>query len=417
MKIIKIIKDKKGAALFTALIIIAVAATLSTALFAYSSNSILSASAKEDSKQIEFLARSGIESAIKVWDTITDKKEFKSYPVFLKSDGTYRGSSSNATTLQDDEIGYYTVEIDPSPIIPAGAPSDLILFTSTAHMNGQTLTKKAYLTETMSGFVDASNWYTDEGKLIPGKLHENDISYSIASVSGLLKKNDETLLWGSCNDTGEIPCTLDHILYFKTPSSKALNIDSDQKCMFIGKTIFFNMGINFTISNSKEVGFVVFSAAEIIVTGDINLIVNETGNGCINTVILKTHPEIQKYLDSVITSSGIKKMGKIYFIGDVYVSQYFHGTEQSRIKVISSGDAYYFDGITEDGFDFTKFAADLYLNNGSGNSGSRAIKAIYNEGLGDTYGSSPDDYLYYISSEVNSTPPVINTTRLIIWQN
>lgn len=414
---VKVIKDKRGAALFTALILIAVVATLAAALFAYSSNSILSASAKEDSKQIEFLARSGIESAIKAWDSITDKKEFKSYPVYLKSDGTYRGSATNTIEFQTDEIGYYIVEIDPTPVIPAGAPSDLILFQSTAYMNGQTLKKSAYLTETMSGVVDASKWYTEEGKLIPGKLHENDITYSLANVSGLLKKTSEPLLWGSCNDNGENPCTLDHTLFFKTPSSKALNINSAQKCMFIGKTIFFNMGINFTISNSKDVGVVVFSAAEIIVTGDINLIVNETGNGCINTVIFRTHPEIQKYLDSVITDSGIKKMGKIYFIGNVYVSQYFHGTEQSRIKVISSGDAYYFDGNDEYGFDFTKFAADLYLDNGSGNSGSRAIKAIYNEGLGDTYGSNPDDYLHLIDSEDDATPPVINTTRLIIWQN
>ncbi len=417
MKFMINIKDKKGAALFTALIIISVVATLATALFAYSSDSFISVSKKEDAKQIEFLARSGIESAIKVWDTISNDNELTSYPVYLNSDGTYRGSDTTAVDLRADEIGYYIITINPSPVIPDGAPSDLILFTSTAHMNGQTLTKSAYLTETMSGVVDASEWYTDEGKLIPGKLHENDISYSIASVSGLLKKTNEPLLWGSCKDNGEIPCTLDHIIFFKTPSSNALNIESNQKCLFIGKTIFFNMGINFTISNSKDVGIVVFSAAEIIVTGDINLIVNETGNGCINTVILKTHPAIQKYLDSVITDSGIKKMGKIYFIGNVYVSQYFHGTEQSRIKVISSGDAYYFDGITENGFDFTKFAADLYLDNGSGNSGSRAIKAIYNEGLGDTYGSNPDDYLYYIDNETNSTPPVINTTRLIIWQN
>lgn len=417
MKFIKIIKEKKGAALFTALIIIAVVATLATALFAYSSNSILSVSKKEDEKQIEFLARSGIESAIKVYDTVSNKNEITSYPVYLKSDGTYRGSDTNTITLQAGEIGYYTVTINPSPVIPAGAPSDLILFTSTAHMNGQTLTKKAYLTETMSGVIDASQWYTDGGVLIPGKLHENDISYSIASVSGLLKKTDEMLLWGSCNDNGEIPCTLDHILFFKTPSGNALNISANQKILFIGKTIFFNMGINFTISNSQDVGIVVFSAAEIIVTGDINLIINETGNGCVNTVILKTHTQIQKYLDSVITGSGIKKMGKIYFIGNVYVSQYFHGTEQSRIKVISSGDAYYFDGITDNGFDFTKFAADLYLDNGSGNSGSRGIKAIYNEGLGETYGSNPSDYLYHIDSAVNSTPPAINTTRLIIWQN
>jgi type II secretory pathway component PulK len=57
MIFLKVIKDKKGAALFFALIIIAVVATLATALFAYSSNSILGASQKEELKQIDFLAR------------------------------------------------------------------------------------------------------------------------------------------------------------------------------------------------------------------------------------------------------------------------------------------------------------------------------------------------------------------------
>lgn len=210
MKFPKIVRDKKGAALFTALILIAVAATLSTALFAYSSGSILDASYKEDAKQVEFLARSGIESAVKVWDEKNNMEKLVSFPVYLSSDGTYRGSDTDAVVYAENETGYYIVTIDPDPDdAPAGAPSDLVKFTSEAHMkNGQKSTKKAYLTESMSGVVDASDWYTDQGILIPGKLNDTDLRYSVANVSSLFKTNkfgDQTLLWGSCGDQGKCP--------------------------------------------------------------------------------------------------------------------------------------------------------------------------------------------------------------------
>lgn len=210
-----------------------------------------------------------------------------------------------------------------------------------------------------------------------------------------------------------MPCTLDHILFFEAPSSKALNIGADQKCMFLGRTIYFNMGINFTLSDKQDVGTVVFSGADIIITGDISLIINETGDGCINTVILKTHPEIEEYLYQVDGNP----MGRIFFMGNVYLSQFKHKTEEPRITVIPSGSSYYFDGITNGGFDFTKYVIDCYIDNGKGNSVSAGIRSFYNTNVGNIYGDDPESYLKKITSENDSVPPIINTNRMIIWQN
>jgi hypothetical protein len=400
------------------LIIIAIVATLATALFAYSSNSILSASIKEDSKQIEFLARSGIECAVKVWDSDPAKitKKFTSYPIYFKSDGSLRGSDQDTITYDEGEIGHCIITVNPDlqpdeipPDVPSDVAEELVLFTSTAFMNNQSVSKKVYMIERMSGVVDASKWYDDNGNIIEDRLHNS--GYTVESVSQILKRTDGTLFWGSC-DNNEDPCTLDHILLFEKPlNSNFLNIKPNQKCMFIGRTIYFNMGINFSDTSGKNIGIVTFSGADIIITGDINLVVNETGNGSVSTVILKTHPQIEQYLYTV---NG-KKMGKVYFMGDVFFTQYFHGTEQFREKVISSGEAYYFDGITYNGFDLTKMCIDMYLK-GSGNSGSRGIRSIYEHNIGASY-TDIDIYFKKIISGEEATPPGINTTRLLIWQN
>jgi hypothetical protein len=426
-----IIRDKSGAALFTALIIIVLVATLATALFAYASNSILAASAKEDTKQIEFLARSGIESAIKAWEYIPGQTEkLTTYPVYLKSDGTYRDSLTETIKLEAGEIGYYIVEIEPkSGNLPQGAPSDLVQFTSKAYVNGREYTKKAYVIESESGIVN-TDWIDDKGHLITKNLHPNDNTYKLADKNGdpaktastFIKENKDypSMLWGSCTDDGEKPCTLDHTLIIDKHGVEMLNINDNQHCFFLGKTIIFNMGINFTSKGKKIIDAIIFSAADIYIDGEIYLEINATGGEYINTVILKTHPAIEKYLYDVDVGDGvIKKMGRVTFNDNVYCSYYDNKGKMDKRVIITGGTSFYFNGIDNNGFDLMKYAADCrYYKNGYNNLPGIASHYTGNlGGLGATYYGKEDKYLRPYDDDDDIMLPLINTTRLIIWQN
>jgi hypothetical protein len=152
----KLLKDKNGAALTIAIILIVVSAFVVTALLWYASFSMNQLETKKSSERAEYIARSGIYAAYNTYfrnAAMFTQNETSAAPVYViktaAADGTetISFSSSSSTAVQNplpaNCIGYFIIEVQ-KQYIPYTGAQPAIRFVSTGTAGDMSMTVSAY---------------------------------------------------------------------------------------------------------------------------------------------------------------------------------------------------------------------------------------------------------------------------------
>lgn len=247
--------NQKALSMPTVLIVMMIVTVLGTALYAFSQNELLIATRSTDSKQAEYLARSGIEAALEWWKQEKPKPEgTKNFDrVYMKRDGTM---------LLDDpgheKVGYIDVTVEKD----ADGTWNI---TSEGTVNGITKTLKA----------SSGKFMTDEDL-----TNLDDPWYEWNSdTAGVIKKGPDY------SDDHEMPLYAHNAVAGVAiigSSGRTLNLDStgevgDYGVGYPAGALFFNSELN--LAQSTKVGFLVVAGEKIVFNRRVNIGSNFRGMG------------------------------------------------------------------------------------------------------------------------------------------
>ncbi len=377
----RIFKNKNGASLIAVLIIIFVAALLSTALYGYANTQMKQAVITDNMKQAEYLANTGIEATVKVFmerqaefdedfmkGTESKKSEVTTtYTYLLKNakdtdgDGigdywydthnphaSVGGINSNDAPDDDEIQGHYVVTVT-YPVPENGL--NTINFKATATYGGETIvngsthvptttggtvvTKEAYLIHNDETQIDAyaEGWYDNRGYALYNYDGGADhVSYSPSSVAGSFTElasdktyNNEMLYLYGRRVSGAITFPPVSNNTFKVGAievdrSGAMTTETD--IGFEGKSMHFQLPVDLSANHSAGEAYMLsLSARDIVFDAPVTLYVRRgLFTSSIGTAVFSApHGTGMRYADPS-TGSSEEKFLKVYFKGGVNLS-------------------------------------------------------------------------------------------------
>ncbi len=408
----RVIRDEKGIAMVVVLSIMFVVATFATALFTYSYNDLNFLKNDIAIEQAGYLARTGVEAAIKAYPmapTVIKDKDGGGgglARLYLMKDGRH--------LMEDDEDfdsaevkGYVDVEIthgqeavtlyageDPSMI-------DVVSFKGTAKIGNITQTAEAVTMSSVNGYE--MGWYNSSGL--------------IASPTGDQSSAADFQVNGIFTGTNSSTIKANYFMgSVKAPAPSAgvrLTLPEDNsknKVAWISQNLSVDMPIDLTVTNNARQKIMVLCGRNVDLKGEITLY---TGAYALmqrlGTVILNVSPDVAYIIDG-------KEYGKVFFQSDVYINVGRLFLSPVRYKIFSAGSAYYFRRTSAsglNGIDLLKYYSDV---KGQVSTGNTLVDIVNNISGAYTNKKYVADDMLEIHNLLEKVPPNPDTITTVVWK-
>ncbi|MGN0519976.1 MAG: hypothetical protein ACI4LB_04490 [Candidatus Fimenecus sp.] len=329
------LKDNRGVALSMVMILLSVMTVLGGVIYAYTMQSLKTLQFGTDRQKAEYLARSGIEASVfmyqdamlkyndvdEIKDFIdashddgndsTDETITTNWVYLLKDGSTYvdGGSGDEPTPPAEDYIGYYRVTITNDQKkyeMPNGSGSTEVKteyikrFTSVGYCGDSAATKKAYIVPLVditgkgwiasNGVIQLEDAVSDETSIIATGTISIDcglIDDLLSSLRSLFDPEGKYINGRIKNQPLQLGCTSGNMVIAKPEASDSIRFASDGKDHISGFISLSNLFVECDIDVEPErthFNALYLRGNEIVIDGEINMYVYDPGTNNANSL-------------------------------------------------------------------------------------------------------------------------------------
>lgn len=339
------LKDNRGVALTMVMMLIAVMTVLGSAMYAYTMQSLKTLQFGTDRQKAEYLARSGIESSVFMYqdamlkyDDVAEIKQFidashddgnpstdetivTNWVYLLKDGSTYvdGGSGDEPTPPSEEYIGYYRVTItndEKKYEMPNGSGGTetkteyIKRFTSVGYCGNSSASKKAYIVPLVditgkgwissTGIIQLEAGASDETSIIvPGTISIDCglIDKLISAVADLFDPERKYINGRISNQPLYLGCTSGNMVIAEPKDSDTIRFASDGMDHIAGFVSLSNLFIECNLDvqpDRTHFNALYLRGNEIVVDGEINMYVYDPGTNNANSLFAAITGIIQK---------------------------------------------------------------------------------------------------------------------------